>query len=47
VKIYGLLPGEELEELVFQAGTWKRWMYFLQRPISADILLSLTSPTWS
>jgi len=43
VKIYGLLPGEELEELVFQAGTWKRWLYFFRRPISADTLLLLTT----
>jgi hypothetical protein len=27
VKIYGLLPSEDLEELVFQAGAWKRGLY--------------------
>jgi hypothetical protein len=43
VKIYGLLPGEELQELVFQPGTWKRWLYFFRRPISANTLLLLTS----
>ncbi len=43
VKIYGLLPGEELEEVAFQAGTWKRWLYFLRRPILANTLLMLTS----
>jgi hypothetical protein len=43
VKLYGLLPGEELEEWVFQPGTWKRWLLFLQRPITANILLLLTS----
>ena len=43
VKIYGLLPGEELEELVFQPGTWKRWMHLLKRPILANTLLLLTS----
>jgi hypothetical protein len=43
VKIYGLLPGEELEELVFQPGTWKRWLLVFRRPVSANTLLSLTS----
>lgn len=43
VKIYGLLPGEELEELVFQPGTWKRWLLLFRRPVSANTLLSLTS----
>jgi len=43
VKIYGLLPGEELQELVFQPGTWKRWLYFFRRPVSANTLLLLTS----
>jgi hypothetical protein len=43
VKIYGLLPGEELEELVFQAGTWRRWLYFFRQPVSANTLLLLTS----
>jgi hypothetical protein len=43
VKIYGLLPGEELEELVFQPGTWKRWLHLLKRPFLANTLLLLTS----
>ncbi|MBN2117322.1 MAG: hypothetical protein JW730_12160 [Anaerolineales bacterium] len=43
VKIYGLLPGEDLEEVVFQAGTWKRWLYLFRRPLSANTLLTLTS----
>jgi hypothetical protein len=43
VKIYGLLPGEELEELVFQPGTWKRWLLLFRRPITANVLLLLTS----
>ena len=43
VKIYGLLPGEELEELVFQPGTWKRWLYFFKQPVSANTLLLLTT----
>jgi hypothetical protein len=41
--IYGLLPGEELQELVFQSGTWKRWLLFFRRPVSPDTLLLLTS----
>jgi hypothetical protein len=43
VKIYGLLPGEELKDLVFQPGTWKRWLLLFQRPVSANTLLLLTS----
>lgn len=43
VKIYGVLPGEELEELVYQEGFWKRWLYFFQRPVLANTLLLLTS----
>jgi len=43
VKIYGLLPGEELEELVFQTSTWRRWLYFFRQPISANTLLLLTT----
>jgi hypothetical protein len=43
VKIYGLLPGEELEELVFQPGSWKRWLLVFRRPVSANTLLLLTS----
>ena len=43
VKIYGQLPGEELEELVFQPGSWKRWLILIRRPISANTLLLLTS----
>ena len=43
VKIYGLLPGEELEELVFQPGTWKRWLILIRKPIFANTLLLLTS----
>ncbi|RPI94034.1 MAG: hypothetical protein EHM40_07885 [Chloroflexi bacterium] len=42
VKIHGLLPGEEMEEVIFQAGAWKRWLYFLRRPISADTVVLLT-----
>ncbi|HEX2998364.1 MAG TPA: hypothetical protein VHP14_26295 [Anaerolineales bacterium] len=43
VRIHGLLPGEELKELVFQPGTWKLWLYFFQQPASANKLLLLTS----
>jgi hypothetical protein len=43
VDIYGLLPGEELKSLVFQPGTWKRWLLFFRRPVSPDTLLLLTS----
>jgi hypothetical protein len=43
VQLYGLLPGEELEELVFQEGIWKPRLYFLRQRITADTLLMLTS----
>jgi hypothetical protein len=43
VQLYGLLPGEELEELVFQKSTWKRWLYILRRPVTPDTLLMLTT----
>jgi hypothetical protein len=43
LKIFGLLPGEQLENLVFQPGTWQRWLLFLRRPITANSLLLLTS----
>ena len=42
VKIYGLLPGEKLEDLVFQPGTWKRRLLFFRRPVSANTLILLT-----
>jgi hypothetical protein len=43
VKLYGLLPGEEFEELVFQPGTWKRWLLLFRRQVTANLLLLLTS----
>jgi hypothetical protein len=43
VKIYGLLPGEELKDLVFQPGIWKRWLLVSRRPVLANTLLLLTS----
>lgn len=42
-KIYGLLPGEALEDLVFQPGIWKRWLLLFRRPVVANTLLLLTS----
>lgn len=42
-KIYGVLPGEELEDLVFQSGIWKRWLLLFRRPILANTLLLLTT----
>jgi hypothetical protein len=46
VRIFVSLPGEELEELVFQPGLWDRrgpWPLFFRKPITADTLLTLTS----
>ena len=43
VKIYGLLPGEVLQDLVFQPGTWKRWFVVFRRPATPNKLLLLTS----
>lgn len=43
VKIYGLLPGEELEELVFQRGARKRRLPFSRQPALGDTLLLLTT----
>jgi hypothetical protein len=43
LRIYGLLPGEELEDLVFQPGTWKPRLFFFQKPITANTLLLLTT----
>jgi hypothetical protein len=42
-RIHGLLPGEQLEELIFQPGVWKRHLYFFRQPIIANTLLMLTS----
>jgi hypothetical protein len=43
VRLYGLLPGETLEECLFQPGTWKRWLRVFRRPVTANTLLLLTS----
>lgn len=42
-KIHGLLPGEELEEIAFQPGTWRRRLLLLRQPITANTLLLLTT----
>ncbi len=43
LQLYGLLPGEQLEEVVFQPGMWNRWMYLFRRPVLANTMLLLTS----
>lgn len=43
VRLYGLLPGEELEELIFQEGTQKRCLYLFRKPMTANTLLMLTT----
>ena len=43
IRIYGILPSERLEELVFQPGTWKRNFLFFRRSILANTLVLLTS----
>jgi len=43
VKIHGLLPGEELEGLVFQPAVWKRWLVWFRKPVLANTLVLLTS----
>ena len=43
VRIYGVLPGEELEQLVFQPGTWERRLLLFRQAIIANTLLLLTS----
>jgi hypothetical protein len=43
VRLHGVLPGEKLEDLIFQPATWKRWLLLFQKPILANTLLLLTS----
>lgn len=43
VSLFGLLPGEELLELVFQPAVWRRWLLFLHQNILANTLVLLTS----
>ena len=42
VRIYGLLPGERLQNLVFQPGTFKPWLLLLRRAVTSDTLVLLT-----
>ncbi len=42
-RIYGILPGEELEELSFQSTVWERKLVLFRRIIIANTLLLLTS----
>lgn len=46
VRIHALLPGEALEDFVFQPGIWmvrNRWLPMFRRPITANTLLAITS----
>ena len=43
LQIYGVLPGEELEDLVFQPGTWKPRLLLFRQNITANTLLLLTT----
>ena len=43
IRIYGVLPGERLEQLVFQPGTWERRLLLFRQAILANTLLLLTS----
>jgi hypothetical protein len=43
LQIYGLLPGEGLEDLVFQAGTWKPRLLFFRKALTANTLLMITT----
>ena len=38
-----MLPGEKLEEIVFQPGTWKRRLLFFRKQVTADTLILLTT----
>lgn len=42
-KLYGLLPGEQLDALLFQTGVSNRWLDLLRQPVTADTLLLLTT----
>ena len=42
-RIYGILPGEELEEIAFQSTVWERKLVLFRRNIIANTLLLLTS----
>jgi hypothetical protein len=43
LSIHGLLPSENLEEIVFQPGLWKRRLLFFHRQVTTDTLILLTS----
>lgn len=43
VRLFGLLPGETLETIVFQPGTWQTKLLFFRQPVLANTLLLLTS----
>ena len=43
LRIHGMLPGENLEEIVFQPGTWKRRLLFFRKQVTADTLILLTT----
>ena len=43
LRIHGMLPGENLEEIVFQPGTWKRRLLFFRKQVAADTLILLTT----
>jgi hypothetical protein len=43
VRIYGILPGEALEELVFQPGTWEHRLLLFRQAILSNTLVLLTS----
>jgi hypothetical protein len=43
LRIHGMLPGENLEEIVFQPGVWKRRLLFFRKQVTADTIILLTS----
>jgi len=43
LRIHGMLPGENLEEIVFQPGTWKGRFWFFRKQVTADTLILLTT----
>jgi hypothetical protein len=42
-RIYGILPGEELEEMIFQSTVWEKKLVFFRKNIIANTLMLLTS----
>jgi hypothetical protein len=43
LRIHGILPGETLENICFQPGSWERRMLVFRKLVTADTLLLLTS----